>query len=194
MPTKIRLQRQNQNNNSIELFVFKTIKKKVLRYWALPFKVGESGRKSHKVGEKIMLVGSYDHKLDNKGRTVLPARFRGELGDTVVATIGIDRCIAIYPAARWSELIVKLKDLSQFKKKTRDFRRVLLSKAIEQDIDAAGRINLPQKLREYAEINQDVTLIGLEDRVEIWDTEKWEEHSKEVLSDFSELAEDLEGI
>lgn len=141
-----------------------------------------------------MLVGSYNHKLDSKGRMVLPARFRGELGSSVVATIGIDKCVAIYPISRWEELILKLKDLSSFKKNARDFRRVLLSMATEQEIDASGRILLPSLLREYAGTEQDVTLIGAEDHMEIWDTKKWEEHRQEVLSDFSELAEAMEGI
>jgi len=141
-----------------------------------------------------MLVGSYNHRLDSKGRAVLPARFRGELGNSVVATIGIDKCIALYPVPRWEDLILKLKDLSSFKKKTRDFRRVLLAMATEQDIDGAGRILLPVRLREYAGVEQEVTLIGAEDHMEIWDTKRWDEHSAMVLSDFSDLAEDLEDI
>ena len=141
-----------------------------------------------------MLVGSYNHKIDAKGRTVLPSRIRSELGNTVVATIGIDSCIALYPMDRWEELLLKLKDLSSFKKKTRDFRRVLLSMATEQDVDAAGRILLPSLLKEYASIEQEITLIGAEDHVEIWDTKRWEEHRKSVLLDFSDLAEDLEEI
>lgn len=141
-----------------------------------------------------MLVGSYNHKLDSKGRMVLPARFRGELGSSVVATIGIDKCIALYPLSRWEELLAKLKNLSSFKKKTRDFRRVLLSMATEQDIDSAGRILLPSILREYAGADQEITLIGAEDHMEIWDTKRWEERRAAVLADFSELAEDLEDI
>lgn len=141
-----------------------------------------------------MLVGSFNHKLDSKGRTVLPARFRGELGNSVVATIGIDKCIALYPLSRWEELLLKLKDLSSFKKKTRDFRRVLLSMATEQDIDGAGRILLPSLLREYAGVEQEITLIGAEDHMEIWDARKWEDHRNLVLADFSDLAEDLEDI
>lgn len=142
-----------------------------------------------------MLVGSYNHKLDNKYRMVLPARFRGELGNSVVATIGIDRCIALYPTSRWEELLFKLKDLSSFKRKTRDFRRVLLSMAAEQDIDGSGRILLPAVLREYAQIEeQEVTLIGAEDHMEVWDTKRWEEHRNSVLVDFTDLAEELEDI
>ena len=156
--------------------------------------MGQSGTKWSKVGELSMLVGSYNHKLDSKGRTVLPARFRGELGSSIVATIGIDRCIALYPVSRWEELILKLKDLSSFKKKTRDFRRVLLSMATELEIDGSGRRMMPSGLREYAVIDQEVTLIGLEDHLEIWDSIRWEEQRSGVLMDFSDLAEDLEGI
>ena len=141
-----------------------------------------------------MLVGSYNHKIDNKGRTVLPSKFRNELGASVVATIGIDKCIALYPAEKWEELLLKLKDLSGFKRKARDFRRVLLSMAAELEIDGAGRILLPSVLREYAGTELDITLIGAEDHMEIWDASKWEEHRMSVLSDFSELAEDLEEI
>lgn len=125
---------------------------------------------------------------------VLPAKFRGELGASVVATIGIDRCITLYPVSRWEELLVKLKDLSSFKKKTRDFRRVLLSMASELEIDGAGRILIPQILREYGEIVSDVTLIGSEDHLEVWDSDKWNEHRTEVLDDFSSIAEELDEI
>lgn len=158
------------------------------------FNVGQSGTKWSKVGDLSMLVGSYNHKLDGKGRTVLPARFRGELGSSIVATIGIDRCIALYPVSRWEELILKLKDLSSFKKKARDFRRVLLSMATELEIDGSGRVLIPSGLREYAGVDQEVTLIGLEDHLEVWDSIRWEEQRSGVLMDFSDLAEDLEGI
>jgi len=141
-----------------------------------------------------MLVGSYCHKIDSKGRTVIPARFRGELGSSVVATIGIDLCIAIYPIPRWEKLILKLNELSSFKKKTRDFRRLLLSMAAEQEIDAAGRILIPSMLRDYSGAEQDITIIGLEDHIEIWDTQRWEEQCRQTLTDFSSLAEDLEDI
>ena len=87
---------------------------------------------------------------------------------------------------------MKLKDLSSFKKKARDFRRVLLSMATEQEIDGAGRILIPQILRDYAGANTEITLIGAEDDMEIWDTAKWEEHRAEVLLDFSDMAEELD--
>lgn len=141
-----------------------------------------------------MLLGSYNHKLDGKGRTVLPVKFRGELGTSVVATIGIDRCIALYPLSQWEELTDKLKELSTFKKKARDFRRVLLSMASELEFDTAGRILIPQVLREYADAVSNITIIGAENHIEVWDTQKWEEHRKEVLEDIAETAEELEEI
>lgn len=141
-----------------------------------------------------MLVGSYNHKLDSKGRTVLPARFRGELGNSVVATIGFDRCIALYSNSQWEAFMGKVKELPSFKKKTREFRRVLLSMAVEQDIDGAGRILLPSILREYAGAEQDITIIGQEDHVEIWDTKRLDEDRNALLPEFGDLAEDLEDI
>lgn len=141
-----------------------------------------------------MLVGSYNHKLDSKGRTVLPARFRGELGNSVVATIGFDRCIALYSNSQWEAFMEKVKELPSFKKKTREFRRVLLSMAVEQEIDGAGRILLPAILREYAGAEQDITIIGQEDHVEIWDTKKLDEDRNALLPEFGDLAEDLEDI
>lgn len=141
-----------------------------------------------------MLVGSYNHKLDGKGRTVLPARFRGELGNSVVATIGFDHCIALYSNSQWEAFIGKVKDLPAFKKKTREFRRVLFSMATEQEIDAAGRILIPSILREYAGADQDITIIGQEDHVEIWDSRRLEEDRSALLSEFGDLAEDLEDI
>lgn len=141
-----------------------------------------------------MLVGSYNHKLDGKGRTVLPAKFRGELETSVVATIGIDRCIALYPLAQWEELTDKLKELSTFKKKARDFRRVLLSMATELDFDSAGRILLPQILRDYAETATNITIIGAENHIEIWDTQKWNEHRNSVILDIAETAEELDEL
>lgn len=141
-----------------------------------------------------MLVGSYNHKLDSKGRTVLPARFRGELGNSVVATIGFDRCIALYSNSQWEAFMEKVKELPSFKKKTREFRRVLLSMAVEQEIDGAGRILLPAILREYAGAEQDITIIGQEDHVEIWDTKRLDDDRNALLPEFGDLAEDLEDI
>ena len=140
-----------------------------------------------------MLAGSFEHKLDSKGRIVLPARFRGELGSCVVATIGFEGCIILYTLERWKDFEGKLNTLPSFKKSTRDLRRALFSNAMEQEIDAAGRINLPQALRAYGGINQDITVVGVEDHIEIWDATKWKAYNSS-LPDLAALAEELEGI
>ncbi len=145
-----------------------------------------------KVGDK-MLAGSFEHKLDNKGRLVLPARFRGELGNVVVATIGFEHCIILYTVSRWQDFEGKLNTLPSFKKSTRDLRRALFSNAMEQEIDSAGRIILPLALRNYGGINQEITVVGVDDHIEIWDTARWKEYNSS-LPDLAELSEELEGI
>lgn len=141
----------------------------------------------------VMLAGSFGHKLDSKGRTVLPARFRGELGNVVVATIGFEHCIILYTMSRWKDFEGKLNTLPSFKKSTRDLRRALFSNAMEQEIDSAGRINIPLPLRKYAGIDQEITIVGVEDHIEIWDAAKWKEYD-ESLPDLAAMAEELEGI
>ncbi len=143
-------------------------------------------------GDK-MLAGCFEHKLDNKGRVVLPARFRGELGNVVVATIGFEHCIILYTLPRWQDFEGKLNTLPSFKKSTRDLRRALFSNAMEQEIDAAGRIILPLSLRNYGGISQNITIVGVDDHIEIWSTERWNEYNSS-LPDLAELSEELEGI
>ena len=140
-----------------------------------------------------MLAGSFEHKLDNKGRLVLPARFRGELGNVVVATIGFEHCIILYTVSRWQDFEGKLNTLPSFKKSTRDLRRALFSNAMEQEIDSAGRIILPPALRNYGGINQEITVVGVDDHIEIWDSARWKEYNSS-LPDLAELSEELEGI
>ena len=94
------------------------------------------------MGGMGVLVGTFDHRMDSKGRMVLPARFREELGNQVVATIGIDRCVALYSLPNWHRLLEKLQNLPMSKGRTRDFLRVLLASATEMDFDSMGRILL----------------------------------------------------
>lgn len=137
-------------------------------------------------------MGNFEHKLDSKGRTVLPAKFRGELGNSVVATIGIDNYIALYPVAGWEDFLQKLESLSSFKKKTRDFRRVFIGNAAELEIDAAGRILLPSNLRQYAGVTQEITLVGTGGQIELWDTKKWNERQAANFEEVGNMAEELE--
>lgn len=138
-----------------------------------------------------MLVGSYQHKLDGKGRMVLPSRFREDLGQVVMASVGYDSCVHIYPMEKWNEQLEKVRELDTFKEKSRTFRRYLMASAHNLEIDGMGRILIPQVLRNYGSIQQDVWVIGNEDWVEIWDQQKWERELAKIQGNFGALAEEV---
>lgn len=142
----------------------------------------------------VGLQGSYSHKLDSKGRMVLPSRFREELGRSVVATIGIERCVTLYPAKQWGAFFEKLETLPSGNNKARDLRRIILAYAHELEVDSTGRILVPQTLRQYANINQEVSVNGNGDRLEIWDLATWNNYRDEIWSDLRETAEGVGGI
>jgi len=142
----------------------------------------------------VGMQGSYTHKLDNKGRMVLPAKFREELGQSVVATIGIERCISVYPQPQWELFLGRLEALSTGSSKSRNLRRIILASAHEIEIDGMGRILVPQQLREYADITQEVSVNGNGDKLEIWNKASWEIYRDSSWEDLKELAEGVEGI
>ncbi len=141
-----------------------------------------------------MLVGTYEHKIDSKARIVLPSKFREELGDAVVSTIGIDRCISLYSLSEWERVLGKLQELPFSKGKARGFLRVMLSSAHELQIDSAGRILVPPVLRQHGMLEQDVVFVGVNDHVELWDREKWKEYRDQVLEELPQIAEDVDGF
>lgn len=101
-----------------------------------------------------MLVGTYEHKIDSKARIVLPSKFREELGDSVVSTIGIDGCVSFYSLAGWEKIMTKLENLPFSKSKTRGLLRIMLSSAHELPVDSAGRVLLPQVLRQHGNLHR----------------------------------------
>ena len=141
-----------------------------------------------------MLVGTYDHRVDSKGRMVLPARFREELGSGVVATVGIDRCVVLYALPEWERLLNKLQGLPMTKGKTRDLLRVLLASATEMEFDAMGRILLPPFLRQHGDLRQEVCVIGVGDHLEIWDSQHWASQRAGILESLPSIAEEVEGL
>ncbi len=141
-----------------------------------------------------MLVGTYDHRLDSKGRLVLPVRFRQELGAVVVCTIGIDRCISLYAIEKWEKMLEKLQKLPFSKGKSRDLMRLILSNASELQVDSAGRILVPAILREHAHLEADISLLGVSDHLELWDRNLWLEYRNRVMDVLPEIAEEVEGF
>ena len=139
-----------------------------------------------------MLMGTYEHRLDSKARLVLPAKIREKLGDVVVVAAGLDKCVSLYSETEWANFSEKVRNLAFYSNdKHRDFARAILGSAHETPIDGTGRVLLPTFLREYAELNQEVVICGVNDHAEIWDKEKWEAKHKPGLDNLSELAKDL---
>ncbi|MCM3739141.1 division/cell wall cluster transcriptional repressor MraZ [Oceanobacillus luteolus] len=138
-----------------------------------------------------MFMGEYKHNVDTKGRMIVPAKFREELGETFVVTRGLDKCLFAYPMNEWKVIEEKLKQLPLTKKDARAFTRFFFSGAVECEVDKQGRINIPANLRTYAELEKECVVIGVSERVEIWANEKWEDYVEESEESFSEIAENL---
>ena len=116
------------------------------------------------------MTGQYAHNIDAKGRLFIPAKLREELGQTFHVTIGLDHCLSIYSDESWDAFMDKLRDLPYSKAKA---LRVLSANAVDCEPDAQGRILIPAKLRQYADLQKEVVVIGSFDRAEIWNAERW---------------------
>ncbi len=136
-------------------------------------------------------MGEYLHSIDNKGRLILPAKFRDELGDTFIATKGLDNCLFVYTRTEWAILEEKLKKLPLAKPEARAFVRFFFSGAAELDCDKQGRVLLPANLREHAGLEKDVVVIGVSTRIEVWDKTAWEEYNQKISPTVAEIAENL---
>ncbi|MGN0438945.1 MAG: division/cell wall cluster transcriptional repressor MraZ [Lachnospiraceae bacterium] len=141
---------------------------------------------------KVMIMsasfkGEYSHSVDSKGRMIVPSKFREELGVSFVIARGMDRCINAYPKDEWEKYTSWLETFPEINKNARKFTRAVFSSAFDCEIDNQGRINIPAKLREFAGITKDVTVIGFGNKVEIWSKEVYDlEHSDD--DDLDELA------
>mgnify|MGYP002408820038 CR=1 FL=1 len=138
-----------------------------------------------------MFMGEYQHGLDTKGRLIIPAKFREELGEGAVITRGLDNCLFLFPREEWAILEGKLKTLPLTKHDARQFVRFLFSGATECEMDKQGRIILPPNLREFASIEKDAVVIGVSSRVEIWSKERWESYVNTAEESFEEIAENI---
>lgn len=138
-----------------------------------------------------MFMGEYRHTIDDKGRIIVPAKFRDGLGDTFVVTRGLDNCLFAYPRSEWTQLEQKLKALPFTKADARKFTRFFFSGASEVELDKQGRVNIPANLREYARLKKDCVVIGVSTRIEIWCKEEWETYYANSEETFNEIAESI---
>ncbi len=143
-----------------------------------------------------MFIGEFRHTLDDKGRVSVPIKFRAGLAQGLVVTRGLDRSLFLYPKTEWERLAEKLAALPLGKADTRAFARLMLAGAMEADIDASGRVMIPQYLREYAGLSKNVVITGLYDRLEVWDEETWNAYRAKTEADGNDIAERLgaEGV
>lgn len=141
-----------------------------------------------------MLIGEHLHTLDPKKRVSLPAKFRKELGKTVVITRGLDHCLFIYSVKEWKMFTEKLATLSMGQADSRAFNRFLLGGAVETDIDAHGRVLIPDFLKEFADLDTRVVIAGMHNRVELWDENRWKTYTSTVEKNADDLAEKLGSI
>ena len=142
-----------------------------------------------------MFYGEYEHTLDNKGRVIIPAKFREIFKEQYVEkfyiTRGLDRCLFVFTEEIWKTQEKKFRDLPFTKGEARRFNRLYFSGASDVLCDKQGRILIPDYLKSYAEIKQDVVIIGVSDRIEIWSKEKWKEFYDQNKGNFEDLAEKL---
>lgn len=138
-----------------------------------------------------MLIGEYLHTLDAKKRLSLPAKFRKEVGKKVVVTRGLDACLFMFPQSTWKEIAGKLQTLPMGQADTRGIARFILSGATETEVDQAGRILIPEYLKEFADLKSRVVLAGVSDRVEIWNEKTWEEYKRRIEKGADQMAQTL---
>ena len=142
-----------------------------------------------KVGD-YMFMGEYHQKIDEKGRLIIPAKIRYELGENFIITRGLDGCLFIYPKLTWDKIINKYAELPNIKE-ARNFMRFFLSGAMTCDLDKQGRINISSPLINYADLTKDCVVIGVGERLEIWSLDRWNKFTEENEDSFSELADNL---
>ena len=142
-----------------------------------------------------MLRGTFTPALDAKGRINIPARLREELGESFVIAKGVEHCISLYPPEAWENFTEKLEHLPKISNEpARRLRRFFYGNSMDAELDKQGRLLIPQSLRNYAGLKKDVTMVGVEDHVEVWDTELWNAYNKETEEDVDTLLGELEGV
>ncbi len=138
-----------------------------------------------------MLIGEYTHSLDDKHRVSLPAKFRKELGKKIIITHGLDSCLFIFSESQWKKFSEQLSSLSLVEGTKRKFSRFMLGGASEVEVDAAGRILIPEFLTTFAKLGERIVFAGVHTRAEIWSESTWRTYKHSVEKDIDVLSEKL---
>jgi MraZ protein len=137
-----------------------------------------------------MLIGEYEHSLDTKGRLIMPAKLREDIGEKFIVTKGLDGCLFAFSITEWNNFEQKLRTLPISNKDARAFTRFFFAGAIDCEIDKQGRFLISSNLREFANLTKDVIIVGMDSRIEIWSKEKWQKCDEEISAD--EIATKME--
>lgn len=138
-----------------------------------------------------MLIGEYTHTIDIKNRVSLPAKWRQELGKSVVITRGLEGCLTVYTLAEWEKVSAMFTNSPFASADERGFARYMLSAAAEVDVDSAGRVLIPDVLKTFARFDKTVVLAGVHNRVEVWDEARWRDYSSSIENNAAEMAEKI---
>ena len=138
-----------------------------------------------------MFMGEFHHNIDEKGRLVIPNKFRLELGERFIITRGLEKCLYAYSMTEWNNIVAKLKQLPFTKKDARTFIRSFFSGAAECEFDRQGRINITSPLVSYADLTKECVVIGANDRLEIWGKANWDNFFEENSEKLEDIAENL---
>ena len=138
-----------------------------------------------------MLMGEFHHNLDDKNRLIIPSKFRNEIGNKFIVTRGIEKCLFVYSVDEWNKIIEKLNTLPFTNKDARTFMRMFLSGATECELDNNGRVCINGPLMNYASLSKECVVIGVGDRLEIWDQDMFDNFFNTNIDNFSDVAENL---
>lgn len=157
------------------------------------YKVGDSGIIWLIVGDRgvEMFIGEYQHNIDIKGRLIIPSKFREQLGEKFIVTKGLDKCLFVFPMDEWSKFEEKIRTLPISSKDARAFSRFFFAGAAQCELDKQGRIMIPSNLRDYAGIDKETFIIGVSARLEIWNSNTWNDYNGEDDLSYDAIAEKM---
>jgi len=138
-----------------------------------------------------MLIGEYNHTIDDKNRVSLPSKFRKEVGKKLVATYGLEGCLFLYPLGEWKKISEEIGKMGMLKSDTREFNRFMFGGAVELEVDTLGRVLIPEHLRDHGKLMDKVSFVGVHKRIEMWNDKRWSEYKKKVVAEADSLAEKL---
>ena len=137
-----------------------------------------------------MLIGEYEHSLDAKGRLIMPAKLRDDIGEKFIITKGLDGCLFAFSIEEWKIFEQKLRSLPISNKDARAFSRFFFAGAMDCEIDKQGRFLISSNLRDFAGLTKEVVIVGMDSRIEIWSKEQWQQCDEDISAD--EIAEKME--